>query len=173
VTLAVVISVLFFSVLPLMFIGMRVLIEDYVTREQAIILPSGDVTTNEGLTGIESDLITDREVLTQIGVSVVFLIIAFFAWRGRPSFMRYVLMISVVGIAGFQLFQAFTAFDDQLEGGSLDNLIVFLRQGSVVISILIPLYVVWYLNRGPARAFYRGYYLEEDWQPEATASHDH
>jgi hypothetical protein len=29
------------------------------------------------------------------------------------------------------------------------------------MSALVSFYVVWYLNRGPARAFYRGYYLPD------------
>ena len=40
-----------------------------------------------------------------------------------------------------------------------------LLSGRLLFSFLVALYVVWYMNRGPARAFYRGYYLQ---RPDAT-----
>jgi hypothetical protein len=30
-----------------------------------------------------------------------------------------------------------------------------------LLTLLVPLYVLWYMNRAPARAFYRGCYLAE------------
>jgi hypothetical protein len=38
---------------------------------------------------------------------------------------------------------------------SLSNTVL---TGRIVGSILVALYVIWYANRAPARAFYRGYY---------------
>jgi hypothetical protein len=34
-----------------------------------------------------------------------------------------------------------------------------LDTGRIVIGVLVFLYVYWYMNRAPARAYYRGYYL--------------
>jgi hypothetical protein len=42
---------------------------------------------------------------------------------------------------------------------SLDSILKPLSLGEFVMGFLVTFYVVWYLNRGPARAFYRGYYL--------------
>jgi hypothetical protein len=42
---------------------------------------------------------------------------------------------------------------------SADDLGRNLRWTEIAFTILIPLYVAWYLNRAPARAFYRGRYL--------------
>jgi hypothetical protein len=36
-----------------------------------------------------------------------------------------------------------------------------LLSGRLIFSLLLALYVVWYMNRGPARAYYRGYYLTD------------
>ena len=155
VTLAIGVSVLFFSIIPLMTVGMRFALETYIL----------DSTSDDGVVvGTDSpDPLTDTDTLIQLGISVGFLGIAFFSWRGRPRWMRFALMISVVVIAAVLLVQAFNNFQGSaLEGGSVDSLIHFLRQGQILFLILIPLYVVWYLNRAPARAFYRGYYLQED-----------
>lgn len=163
VTIAILISVLFFSVLPLLFVGMRVAIEDYVTRPKEIILPDGTVTTDAGLSGIEESAFTSAEVVFQVGVSLAFVVVAVFAWRGRPKYMRFVLMVSVLLLAGILIFQQVTGVQDaNRDGGSLDNIVSVLLQGQVIAYIILPLYVVWYLNRAPARAFYRGYYLPEE-----------
>jgi len=155
VTLAIAVSVLLFSIIPLITVGMRFALETYIL----------DTTSEDGvMVGTDSpDPLTDSDTLIQLGISVGFLVVALFSWRGRPRWMRFVLMLSVVMIAGVLLWQAFDNFQgSQLEGGSADTIIRFLQQGQIIFLIVIPLYVVWYLNRAPARAFYRGYYLQED-----------
>jgi hypothetical protein len=51
-----------------------------------------------------------------------------------------------------------------LEDGftSADAIFDALRSGEVLLMLLVALYVVWYMNRAPARAFYRGYYLKRE-----------
>lgn len=170
VTLAILLSALFFSILPMAFVGMRVAIESYVSQQRVLVLPNGDIVTDEGLSGAESETVFESEELAlQAAISGGFLLIAFLAWRGRPRQMRFVLMAAVLGLAGLFLWQALEQFNAQeRSGGSLDSLLRFLSQGSVLLYVLIPLYVVWYLNRGPARAFYRGYYLPDEAEQWAT-----
>jgi hypothetical protein len=97
--------------------------------------------------------------MIQIGLALGFLIIAVLAWLGKPSYMRHVLRIAVVIISALSIYTIIQP-ENGWSGGSLDSVLENLTAGFILWYILVPLYVVWYLNRGPARAFYRGYYLE-------------
>jgi uncharacterized membrane protein len=155
VTLAIIVTVVFFSLIPLIAVGMRFAIETYISQ--------GSSGANGVLGSNSADALTDADTIIQMAISIGFLIVAFFAWRGRPRFMRFVLMLSTLAISAILLYQSFQSFQsNRLEGGSADAFIQFLRQGEIFLLVAIPLYVTWYLNRAPARAFYRGYYLQED-----------
>lgn len=165
VTLAILLCVLFFSLIPLISVGSRVMIERHITRDQTFVLPDG--STVEAISGVdEGGALDEGAVRVQIAVSVFFIVVAFFAWRGRSNVMRYLFMAAVVGIALILLYQNFVLFRDSgFEGGTGEALLRFLRNINILFLILLPAYVVWYLNRAPARAFYRGYYLQKelDW----------
>ena len=107
--------------------------------------------------------IPDSKIFFQAMIALIFLVIAFFAWRGRPSFVRYVLMLACAGLTLFNILNVVVGKLNQqnLVAGisSLDSILNSLSLGQFGIGLLVTFYVVWYLNRGPARAFYRGYYL--------------
>lgn len=162
VTLAILVGVIFFSVLPLSWVGMRVAIEQHVTREQSIVLPDGSELTNEGLSEVEPAF-SDEQVVLQVGISVGFLLIAILAWRGKPPIMRHVYVVVVLAISAVLIFQQLSALGGpDNSGGSMDAVIDVVVCGRISGYVLLPLYVAWYLNRAPARAFYRGYYLEDE-----------
>jgi len=77
--------------------------------------------------------------------------------------MRFILMISCAGLTLFNILNivAGQLSQQNLDAGvsSLDSILNSLSLGQFTVGILVTFYVVWYLNRGPARAFYRGYYL--------------
>ena len=77
--------------------------------------------------------------------------------------MRYLLILTCAGLTLFNILNVIVAQLSQqnMVAGvsSLDSILNSLSLGQFVISFLVTFYVVWYLNRGPARAFYRGYYL--------------
>lgn len=106
-------------------------------------------------------------------VSLAFLVIAVFAWIGRPSSIRYVMLAAVVVMTLYSLFQTISQTLTQpgiTQGiSSLDALLGSVSCGQFALSTLVTLYVVWYLNRGPARAFYRGYYLPAPDHPNSTS----
>src|SRR5690606_18475242 len=49
-----------------------------------------------GATGVDIVGLSDTTLLIQFVIAVVFLLVAVFAWRGRPAFMRYIFMLAVV-----------------------------------------------------------------------------
>ena len=49
----------------------------------------------------------------------------------------------------------------QFSASSLDGIMQSLATGQFILELFVLVYVVWYMNRGPARAFYRGYYLTD------------
>ncbi len=162
VILAILLSVLFFSVIPGLTVLSRIMIEEHITREQVITLQDGSqVTVTSGID--EDSALGQTRLQIQLAISIGFIVVAIFAWRGRPAWMRYLFMLTVLGIAGILLFQSFTLFrENNLTGGTGEAFFQFLQNTNILFLILVPVYVVWYLNRAPARAFYRGYYLQEE-----------
>ncbi len=165
VTIAIVASVIVYSLLPLAQIGLILSTEQFINEQNdAFTIPfegeevdSGETGGNVGGSSIHPLL------LLQLGLSLFFIGIAYFAWRGSPSsrmiFMGTVLLMTLFTmglIIGPQLQE-----NTQSSGGSLDGFLASLQLGQLTLIVLVPIYVVWYLNRAPARAFYRGYYLEK------------
>lgn len=99
------------------------------------------------------------------GAAVVFLGVAWLAWRGRPAVMRFVfpgavvvmalLMSSLIAIASSN-----SGFSDGID--SAENARQIFRGSYLVVILLVVLYVVWFFNRWSARAYYRGYYTQQD-----------
>jgi hypothetical protein len=82
------------------------------------------------------------------------------AWVGRPRWSRWLMIVLVLLATVFRLVQTVQALitPNCAIGqvcGSLQSLAgpYTLCQG--LMLILVPLYIVWYMNRAPARAFYR------------------
>jgi len=174
VTLAIFVSVIIYSVIPLLQIGMILLVEQHFRNLNStpLLLPDGS-TTEQGVVGgdFRGDLATNQIILQGV-LALAFLVVAYFAWRGRPKQMRFIFIGSVLLLTALTL--GLTVIPTLLEGtsgsglslsfdsgGTLDALSIPLLCLQFVSSVLVPLYVIWYLNRAPARAFYRGYYLEE------------
>lgn len=163
VTIAIFASVIIFSIVPLMQVGLILLVEQhFANRDNTLVLPDG--TESTGITGgdLRGDL-ADSRIYLQGALAVVFFVLAFLAWVGRPPFIRFAFMGAVLLYAALTIAltiaPAFQQGGRGLSGGSLSDVSPVLLAGQFVVSVLVPLYVVWYLNRAPARAFYRGYYL--------------
>ncbi len=103
------------------------------------------------------------QLIIRVAFGLLFLMIAAFAWTGRPRGIRWIMLAAVLIMTAFTiivtlvpLFQAQTLAQGIDSGDTFRHVIL---GAQLFLSVLIPLYVVWYINRGPARAFYRGYYL--------------
>ncbi len=168
-SLAILASAMLFSILPLMQVALVLTIRARVQQVDLPVPGQSDSVTPFAVGGSVTGT-DDAALMVQGVLGVVFLVIAFFAWRGRPAWIRLatlaaVLLLTLITI-GFSV-AALTAPADLNQGIDSGAAIAqTLLSGRLLISILVALYVVWYMNRGPARAFYRGYYLT----PESEGS---
>lgn len=168
-SLAILTSTLLFSILPLLQIIVPLLIQYRISS--ANVAPQGD---EPGVTpfavGSQYTGITDFALFAQIGLSVLFLAVAWLAWRGRPAWSRWLMMGAVLGLVALTAAGALLQPAPSLATGGIDSgqqLQRSLVWGQVIVAGFVALYVLWYMNRAPARAFYRGYYLRHD---EAVAA---
>ena len=112
----------------------------------------------------------DTRLLLSIIMGLFLFVICIMTWRGKPPTIRYIFVGAVILVTLVTIGWAFVSTTNgaTLEQGidSSQALMASLMKIQIVISSLIALYVVWYVNRAPARAFFRGYYLPA---PEDTS----
>lgn len=164
VTIAILLCLLFFAVIPSLAILSRILIEQHISANNTFTLPDGSEATilNSGVESLGSS-INQTTILQQGIISILVFILAFFAWRGKPSWVRFGFMGFVLIISAILIYQNLLISQlSNLEGGTGQGLFDFLKSGNTLFLFILPVYVIWYLNRAPARAFYRGYYLQEE-----------
>lgn len=175
VTLAILASVMLYTVIPLIQVGAILLVENHFRRVDETPIPG---QMGAGISGGDfRGGISNEQLILQSSVAIGFLIIALIAWRGKPQAMRYVFMAVVFALAVLSVVTSAlpASQSGSVSGGSADDLAAIWSTVALIArSLLVPLYVIWYMNRGPARAFYRGYYLDDAEQgahaPEAVAS---
>jgi hypothetical protein len=96
-------------------------------------------------------------------LAIAFLIIAAMAWRGGIPILRPIMVGAVLLLSsGNFLLLLNTALTVPTLASGLDSASDAGRAAAgvqLIVTLLLTLYVVWYLNRGPARAFFRGFYL--------------
>jgi hypothetical protein len=169
-SLAILASAMLFSILPLMQVILIILIR-YRLQNTNLAVPGAPEGVTPSVTGGSFMGITEIELLIQVGLGLLFLVIAVFAWRGRPAWIRYAMLAAVALLAALTVVLSALplATDTDLNTGidSGASFIQTLLSGRLILSLLVALYVVWYANRGPARAFYRGYYLPD---PDETTA---
>jgi len=164
VSLAIFVSVLLFSIVPLLQVGLILSVRQH-------FLNMDFQGSGLDMIAIGGDLlgVPESSLILQTALSLVFLLIAVFAWRGKPPLIRFVVMAAVIALTAIKLVSIlaplFIPQSPQIGASSADGLISSLGIGQFIIELLVLLYVVWYMNRGPARAFYRGYYLTESTDP--------
>src|SRR6185369_13422126 len=98
VTLAIIASLLLFTVFPLMEVGMLL----SVRLHFANVTFEGDGPQPFAM-GADFLGIPDSTIFLQAVLALIFLVIAIFAWRGRPSFMRYILMAACAGLTLYSI----------------------------------------------------------------------
>jgi hypothetical protein len=93
----------------------------------------------------------------------VVLVVCVLAWWGRPPWIRFVLMgilLFLTAVYLFRIVEAWNTEPDPITGGQVQETWRDMLNCQLPVLIVVPLYVVWYLNRAPARAFYRRVPLE-------------
>jgi hypothetical protein len=160
VSLAILASVFLFSLFPLILVAMVLIVQGHIQSADFSVGSFEPIAVGGDFLGVSTSNLAVQTIL-----SLAFLVIAFFAWRGRPASIRFVMLGAVVVMTLTTLLATISqsTADQRLSEGvsSLDGMVVSVLCGQLGMSILVSLYVAWYLNRGPARAFYRGYYLPE------------
>ena len=156
-SLAIIASVLMFSILPFAQVAVFLMLREQ-TRQIEFL-------TQGGAIGGDIGGVADSILIIQVLMGVVFLIVAFFAWRGKPAAIRWIFVAVVVGLTALTIILTLTSLSSaQTLNSGLDSsaaLTASLLRARLIASALVSLYVIWYVNRGPARAFYRGYYLPD------------
>ena len=174
IALAIMLSTLFYTVLPLVFVGFTYSLKHRM-QSSGIMIGSGDVEIPGGSVGFMS--ITNVELGLWAGFALIFMFIAILAWRGGHTRIRYLFVATVVlvplaygalwGYRGYTDAKYLAESGAILPGAGLPGIC----SSVVSLPILLTLYTVWYMNRGPARAFYRGHYLSrEDNTPNEKSS---
>ncbi|MBN1963338.1 MAG: hypothetical protein JW910_01745 [Anaerolineae bacterium] len=91
--------------------------------------------------------------------SLAFLVLLVPAWLGRPPRIRVILIGAVLVVTVLNVVFALVDLTAQLDLTTIDaatDLSRSLDTCSLTFNIVVGLYIVWYLNRYPARAYYRG-----------------
>ncbi|MCU0496802.1 MAG: hypothetical protein MUF87_05565 [Anaerolineae bacterium] len=164
-SLAILSTVFVFSLLPLTRLGLDLLIENHI-RNLDWSLDLGGERYDPYFAGGEVDVVSDQRLLTEVTLGGLFLMIAIMAWIGRPKWIRWMLFAWILGLGSVYallLLSALltpTGIDQSLDSAA--NLVRSSQIGYLLTIVLVCVYSVWYMNRAPARAFYRGYYLPSE-----------
>jgi hypothetical protein len=163
-TLAILATTLMYSIMPLMQLGFTLLVMNHFqSLDMTMPWNGGDEVL---FAGADTDLVNLREVIIIGGLGIAFLAVAILAWRGRPSWSRHLLFFGALGLNVVYLLSIASRFfqtADLSQGlSSSDDFFRSAQVGYLIATSLVTLYLVWYMNRAPARAFYRGYYLPHE-----------
>lgn len=157
-----------------MILGMQIYIQNRVNSSVTAPFEFEDETYEIIGSGGSSPFVSLEQILIDGGGAVVFLAICVVVWRGGKWWMRALFSGAVVTFAVITLFASLrvlltpTSLENGLSSG--DSILNALCSGGLIITILVPLYVLWYVNRAPARAFFRGYYIDENnYDPQTAA----
>jgi len=154
-SIAIVAGIVQFTLLPLI----RWLWVWGLQQQMQVAVLEGDGSAHGG--GIVGQI--DTWLVVEGVLGLMFLVIAVMSWRGKPSSMRYIFAGAVLLLVLLTLVQTVvvtsrpqsivTGIDS---GAGLADTLLWLR---LLVSLLLGAYTAWFVNRGPSRAFFRGYYL--------------
>src|SRR5690606_10993623 len=155
-SLAIAASVMLFTLLPLMQVAM-VLIVQFRLQNMQPSLPTPDGAVEPIAMGGNYTGLPDFALFLQTLIGLACLIMEIFAWLGRHKSIQKIMIGSVCALTLLSLVVSVHPFLTQpsLETGfgSGNSLARSLSTSRIVRSRRIPLYTIWYMRRGPARAF--------------------
>lgn len=136
-------------------------------RQSPEFLPSGQNEQNfPTIIGADVLEISQPTLLVQAVLALAFLVVAVMTWRGKPASVRLIFVGLVFLLTAGNLIQLLTFITTPLPSpqtgiDSAGDLSRTLAVSQLCVTLLIPGYIIWYMNRGPARAFFRGHYLPD------------
>jgi hypothetical protein len=168
IALAILLSVMMFTVFPLLQVGQVVLLQ--FRLNQSMIAGLNDDDAQALFMGGDFLGVSPVSLVAQTVLAGAFLGVAVGAWLGRPRrtirviMLGAVLLLTLLGMVSSvaALLNTPTIATGLDSGQSVERALTW---GRLAGTLLVTMYVVWYLNRGPARAFYRGYYLPVETLP--------
>jgi hypothetical protein len=90
------------------------------------------------------------------GMALVVLLTAIVAWIGKPPQARLLFLGAVVAMSGLVLGEnLYRILEPTPYWSSSDELLADFLRCQFPFQIAISLYIIWYCNRAPARAFYQ------------------
>lgn len=164
ISLAILAGVFLFSCLPLTQV---IVLLSLNARQGVEFLPSEQSTQDlPSIIGAEVLEVNLPGLFIQAALALGFLAIAVITWRGKPARMRFIFVGLVILLTAgnlIQLLPLMTAPPATPQTGmdSSGDLSRTLAISQMCVTLIIPTYIVWYLNRGPARAFFRGHFLQD------------
>lgn len=140
-TLAIASTAVIYGLLPML----RVYFLWRINRsaDDALMLGGVDVTTWDWLGG---------------ALGAVMLALCVWVWIGRPYGIQFVfvgLLLVLTAVHLYRIVEVWQTDIDPLSGGPSQQRAQDLFTCEFPALVVVPLYVVWYLNRAPARAFFR------------------
>jgi len=95
-----------------------------------------------------------------VTAGIVILVICVLAWIGRTPWIRWILILCVWLATAYQFERFYQSTQPKsigqgLSGGTIAQLSQSALPCVVIFLLIGPLYITWYMNRAPARAFYR------------------
>lgn len=156
-SIAIVLSTLLYTIVPIASVIFYVSLQQHFADLELL---EGGGATGGSITGPGNVILALR-----LAYGLIFFVIAILAWRGRPSSIRWFFILAVITITAISIgihiatHNASTTLDQGIDSAQAFGNSAL--TGYLATQILVTLYVLWYVNRGPARAFYRGYFLAE------------
>ncbi|MGB1288388.1 MAG: hypothetical protein ACPG7F_17775, partial [Aggregatilineales bacterium] len=152
VSLAIAASILLFAVIPILVAGFLLYLSNFTY-----------VDGNDGMSGIQFTNSLTVPLIGLITGGLIFITVSIWCWRGRVRITRFVFQGIVLiygGILSLSLMQTGRRFPGSVSSGdSFQNIV---NNAYLVGCLLLVVYVLWFMNRWSARAFYRGYYTDYD-----------
>lgn len=162
ISLAIILSLIAYTVIPMIRVIFTWVVRQRV-RAAGFNMGGADVLGG-GMLGFAG--VTDTELLLRMVPALLFIAIAILAWRGKPAVIRLVMVAAVIMLTlwnmALDIWKIWQSRQiDAADGFYAESSLLAAYQPALFgFFMVVMLYTVWYLNRGPARAFFRGYYLE-------------
>lgn len=149
---------LFFTAIPLLQVGFTLYIRG--TSAADGITVGGNIDPIGGPFG--SAGINDVDLAIRIIPAVLYLLVVILAWRGGLPPTRHLLVGSTIVMFGWQCLLAYLRVRSFRQAGIFASTLYEDRVQTtyLVMAGITVLYTTWYLNRAPARAFFRGYFAD-------------
>ncbi|MAU11002.1 MAG: hypothetical protein CL607_14365 [Anaerolineaceae bacterium] len=155
VSLAILLSLMIFVLIPMVLVVFFVASNDVFYRIES-----------QAMAGVDINGMDPQSFIVASIVAAVVLVLGLAAWRVRSEWIRRFYSASVL-IAGILATAALvlsvqTGSDlqngiDSMTQAARDNVAIF-----VIVIVAVTAFIVWMMQRWSAKAFYRGHYTEED-----------